>query len=86
MPGSFPGPGAANAIVRLLRERGLVQNCWTSGALHGILRDGMHGHHDHPYLLQTAAFFVALVPVVLLFAVMAGARFFDRIHVQNSSV
>jgi hypothetical protein len=38
----------------------------------------MHGHHAHPYVVQTAAFFVALVPVVLLLALMAGAQFFDR--------
>jgi|GEM_PF-5872851 len=34
----------------------------------------MHGYHEHPYIVQSAAFFVALVPVMLLFLMMAGER------------
>jgi hypothetical protein len=37
----------------------------------------MSGHRVHPYAVQTAALFVALIPVVLLFTMMAGARFLD---------
>ena len=38
----------------------------------------MSGHHHfHPYMLQDAAFFVALIPSVLLLAMVIGAQFFD---------
>jgi hypothetical protein len=40
----------------------------------------MHGHHAHPYAVQTAAFFVALAPIVVLFVMMIGARFFDGVR------
>lgn len=40
----------------------------------------MHGHHVHPYIIQDAAFFFALVPFVLLFTMMIGARFFEGIR------
>lgn len=37
-------------------------------------------HHDHPYAVQAAAFFVALVPFVLLGTMLLGARFFDGVR------
>lgn len=37
-------------------------------------------HHHHPYAVQTAAFFFALVPFVLLGTMIVGARFFDGLH------
>ncbi|HEV3152538.1 MAG TPA: hypothetical protein VGZ02_01895 [Candidatus Baltobacteraceae bacterium] len=36
--------------------------------------------HHHPYALQTAAFFIALVPFVLLGTMVIGARFFDGLQ------
>jgi hypothetical protein len=37
-------------------------------------------HHQHPYAVQAAAFYLSLVPFVLLGTMIAGARFFDRAH------
>lgn len=42
--------------------------------------DGMHGYRVHPYIVQDAALFFALVPIVLLFTMMIGARFFENIR------
>jgi hypothetical protein len=33
--------------------------------------------HQHPYAVQVAAFYFALVPFILLGLMIAGARFFD---------
>ena len=41
----------------------------------------MSGHHHlHSYAAASAAFYVALVPFVLLFAMMIGARFFENVR------
>ena len=37
-------------------------------------------HHHHPYAVQVAAFFLALVPFVLLGTMLFGARFFDGVR------
>lgn len=37
-------------------------------------------HQGHSYAAQSAAFYVALIPFVLLFAVMIGARFFEGLR------
>lgn len=37
-------------------------------------------HQGHPYALQCAAFYVALVPFVLLFVIMIGARSFEGLR------
>jgi hypothetical protein len=39
----------------------------------------MH-HHTHPYYVQTAAFFIALLPFVLLFTLMTGAQYFEGVR------
>jgi hypothetical protein len=40
----------------------------------------MHGTNSHPYIVQSAAFFVALIPFALLFTMIAGAKFFDGLR------
>ncbi|HKU67333.1 MAG TPA: hypothetical protein VJP85_06145 [Candidatus Baltobacteraceae bacterium] len=37
-------------------------------------------HSGHPYAVQMAAFYVALVPFAALFVVMIGGRFFDGLR------
>jgi len=37
-------------------------------------------HLGHPYAVQSAAFYIALVPFTLLFVMMIGARFFDGLR------
>jgi|GEM_PF-7076030 len=37
-------------------------------------------HNGHPYALQSAAFYVAMIPFVTLFALMSGARFFENLR------
>lgn len=37
-------------------------------------------HHGHSYATQSAAFYLALIPFVLLFAIMIGARFFESMR------
>ncbi len=34
----------------------------------------------HPYALQSAAFYLALIPFILLFAMMIGARYFEGLR------
>lgn len=34
-------------------------------------------HHGHSYATQSAAFYIALIPFILLFVMMIGARFFE---------
>lgn len=34
-------------------------------------------HQGHTYAAQSAAFYIALIPFVLLFTMMVGARFFE---------
>ena len=46
---------------------------------HGTLHDSMH-HHLHPYALQDASFFFALIPIVMLFVIVIGAQFFDGLR------
>jgi hypothetical protein len=35
---------------------------------------------SHPYAIQAAAFYVALVPFIALFAVMMGGRYFEGLR------
>ncbi len=37
-------------------------------------------HSGHPYAIQSAAFYIALIPFVLLFTFMFGARFFEGLR------
>lgn len=37
-------------------------------------------HNGHPYATQSAAFYLALIPFVLLFTMMIGARFFESLR------
>lgn len=37
-------------------------------------------HQGHPYAIQSAAFYFALIPFVLLALMMIGARFFDGLR------
>lgn len=37
-------------------------------------------HHGHPYAVQAAAFYFAMIPFVALFTIMFGARFFESIR------
>jgi hypothetical protein len=37
-------------------------------------------HNGHPYALQSAAFFIAMIPFAALFVLMIGARFFDGLR------
>lgn len=37
-------------------------------------------HHGHTYAAQSAALYIALIPFVLLFTMIVGARFFERIR------
>lgn len=37
-------------------------------------------HHGHPYAVQSAAFFVALIPFIALFTILIGARFFESVR------
>jgi len=34
----------------------------------------------HPYAVQSAAFYVALIPFALLFTMMIGSRFFENLR------
>ncbi len=34
-------------------------------------------HFGHPYAVQSAAFYIALIPFIALFTMMFGARFFE---------
>jgi hypothetical protein len=35
---------------------------------------------SHPYAIQAAAFYVALVPFIALFAMIAGGRYFEGLR------
>lgn len=37
-------------------------------------------HNGHAYATQCAAFYIALIPFVLLFAMIFGARFFEGLR------
>lgn len=37
-------------------------------------------HNGHPYAVQSAAFYLSLIPIVVLFTIMFGARFFENIR------
>lgn len=42
-----------------------------------LRRDMQHGH---PYAAQSAAFYLALIPFVLLFTMIIGARYFEGLR------
>ncbi|HEY9179551.1 MAG TPA: hypothetical protein VIO32_02465 [Candidatus Baltobacteraceae bacterium] len=37
-------------------------------------------HQGHSYAVQSAAFYLSLIPIVVLFTIMFGARFFESIR------
>jgi len=43
-------------------------------------------HSGHPYAVQSAALYIALVPFALLFVMMTGARFFDGLRRKRKPV
>jgi hypothetical protein len=43
-------------------------------------------HSGHPYALQIAAFYVALIPFVALFVMMIGARYFEGLRRKRKPV
>jgi hypothetical protein len=43
-------------------------------------------HSGHPYALQIAAFYVALIPFVALFVIMIGARYFEGLRRKRKPV
>lgn len=47
-------------------------------AAYDTLRRSMH--HGHPYAIQSAALYIALIPFALLFTLMIGARFFEGLR------